>query len=125
MRKIGEKHIIYMHEVLIEQFGGLNGVRDTKLLDSALNAPFQTFDGEELYPGLAMKAACLCYGLINNHAFHDGNKRIGVLSIVNFLDINGVEIEATNEEMIELGLQVAAGDMALTQVANWISKRMP
>lgn len=125
MKRLKQRHIIHMHEILIEEYGGLSGVRDEHLLDSALNAPFQTFDGNELYPGLIPKAACLSYGLINDHAFHDGNKRVGILALVNFLDINGVEIEATNNELIELGLKIAAGSMPLSEVMEWLYKHIP
>lgn len=124
MKKLDKEDIIFLHNMLIQEFGGLHGIRDKKLLDSALNAPFQTFDREELYPGLVAKASALCYGLISNHAFQDGNKRIGVLATLTFLDINGVEVEATNEDLIELGRQVASGEMALEQVSEWILKHI-
>lgn len=124
MKKLEKEQIIRIHELLIEEFGGLNGVRDESLLESALNAPFQTFDGDELYPGLVKKAASLCYGLINNHAFQDGNKRIGTLVILVFLDLNGVKVVVTNEDLIKFGLQVAAGEMTLEQVEKWIVRHI-
>ena len=124
MKKLDREQIIILHEILIEEFGGLNGVRDENLLDSALKTPFQTFDGYELYPGLVRKAAGLCYGLIHNHAFQDGNKRIGTLAIMTFLDLNGEKVIATDEEWVELGLQVASGKMTLEQVARWILKHI-
>ena len=76
---LNKKQVIALHSSLVRQSGGLDGVRDVKLLNSALQTPFQTFEGEELYPTVHKKAACLCFGLINNHAFHDGNKRIAFL----------------------------------------------
>ena len=66
-----------IHEILIERFGGIKGVRDLELLKSSLNRPLQTFDGKELYPTITEKAAALLESLIKNHPFHDGNKRIG------------------------------------------------
>ena len=87
-----KEQIISMHELLIERTGGLNGVKDYGLLESAINNPFQTFMGKELYPTIQRKAANLCYSLINNHAFNDGNKRIGILAMLTFLELNGMQL---------------------------------
>lgn len=117
---LSKKHIISLHSSVVKQSGGLNGVRDDKLLDSALHTPFQTFAGEELYPTVPKKAACLCFGLVNNHAFHDGNKRIGILVMMAFMELNGMEIICTDEELIELGLGIASGKIKQEQILNWI-----
>lgn len=117
---LNKKHIISLHSCLIKQSGGLDGVRDERLLDSALKSPFQTFEEEELYPTVQKKAACLCFGLINNHAFHDGNKRIGILAMMTFMELNGMEIFCTNEELIELGIGIASGKIAQEQILNWL-----
>lgn len=115
-----KKQIIEMHELLIESSGGLKGVKDHALLDSAINNPFQTFMGEELYPTIQKKAASLCFGLINNHAFHDGNKRIGILAMLTFLELNGVDIECSDAEIVILGLNVASGKYTQKDVLKWI-----
>ena len=117
---LSKKHIISLHDSLIKQSGGLEGVRDDTLLDSALQTPFQTFAGEELYPTVPKKAACLCFGLVKNHAFHDGNKRIGILAMMTFMELNGMEIFCTNEELIEFGLGIASGKIGQEQILNWI-----
>lgn len=114
--------IVEMHELLIEYTGGFKGVKNQALLESAINNPFQTFMGEELYPTMQKKAASLCYGLINNHAFHDGNKRIGILAMLTFLDLNGITIDCSDEELIDLGLNVAAGNYDQDDILVWIRK---
>lgn len=82
-----------LHTQLIQQTGGSDGVRDYNLLDSALENPFQSFGGEELYPTIQAKAARLGYGLIKNHCMIDGNKRIGTHAMLVFLALNGIELK--------------------------------
>lgn len=79
MKRLSKEQILMLHSQLIEEYGGSDGVRDYNLLDSALENPFQSFGGEELYPTLQAKAARLGYGLIKNHCMIDGNKYIGIL----------------------------------------------
>ena len=89
MKRLSKEQVLMLHSQLIESFGGSDGVRDENLLDSALESPFQTFDGEELYPTLQAKAARLGYGLIKNHCMIDGNKRIGAHAMLVFLELSG------------------------------------
>ena len=117
-----KKQIVEMHEMLIEYTGGMKGIKNQALLDSAINNPFQTFMGEELYPTMQKKAASLCYGLINNHALHDGNKRIGVLAMLTFLELNGIAIDCDDEELIDLGLSIASGKYDQNDILIWIRK---
>lgn len=107
MIKFDDEKILLMHKLLIESTGGEYGLRDYNLLDAAINSPFQTFANIELYPTKEEKAARLAYNLISYHAFVDGNKRIGILAMLSFLEINGIKVEYTDEELIELGLKVA------------------
>ncbi|MGL5513979.1 MAG: type II toxin-antitoxin system death-on-curing family toxin [Sporomusa sp.] len=109
-----------MHAMLIKQTGGLDGIRDEGLLDSAINAPFQTFAGEELYPTLQKMAACICYSLVNNHAFNDANKRIGILAMMTFMELNNLEIECLDEELITLGINAASGKIGQEEILCWI-----
>jgi len=109
-----------MHRDLVETYGGSAGVRDEKLLDSALNAPFQTFDGRPLLPSIQHKAARLCYGLVMNHPFVDGNKRTGAHVMLTFLAINGVELRYTQKELYEVILGVAAGELSDGGLLRWI-----
>lgn len=115
-----KEQIISIHSLLIKQSGGLDGVRDNNLLESALQAPFQTFAGEELYPTIQKKAACLCFGLVNNHSFIDGNKRIGILTMMTFLELNGMFVECSDEELIHLGLGVASDVINQEELVTWI-----
>ena len=117
---LSREQILYLHSKLINATGGIDGIRDEGLLDSALQTPFQAFGGEELYPSVPQKAARLCYGLIQNHAFYDGNKRIGVYVMLVFLELNGVEIDCVDEELVALGLGVASGEMQDKDIMLWI-----
>ena len=120
MIKLIKEQIISMHGLLITESGGMDGIRDEGLLESAMNAPFQTFAGEELYPTVQMKAAVLCYGLVSNHAFIDGNKRIGILVMLVFLEINGIDINCKDEELINLGLSIASNTVGVKDIIRWI-----
>ena len=120
MKRLTKTQILKMHSLLIQKTGGSDGVRDKGLLDSALNLPFQSFDGEDIYKTIQAKAARLGFSLINNHPFADGNKRIGILAMLVFLEMNGIEIICTDEELIELGLGVADGSISYKGLLNWI-----
>ena len=120
MKRLSKEQVITIHSMLISQTGGSDGIRDEGLLDSALNAPFQTFDGEYIYKTIKAKAAKLGYFLIKNHPFIDGNKRIGILVMMTFLEINGIEIDCTDEELIILGLGLADGSINDIELLNWI-----
>jgi len=120
MKRLTMEQIIMLHESLIADTGGLNGIRDTQLLDSAINTPFQSFDGVYIYPTIEAKAARLGYGLVMNHAFLDGNKRVGLLSMLVFLEINGIELSYSDEELIDLGLGLAVGKINDKALLNWI-----
>ncbi|GHU50417.1 death-on-curing protein [Spirochaetia bacterium] len=111
MKRISIEQILEIQTRLIAQTGGINGVRDMNLLDSAIMSPFQTFGGQDLYPNLHSKAAHLGYQLINNHPFLDGNKRIGIHTMFLFLLINGEKISAADNEKITLGLSIAQNSM--------------
>lgn len=117
---LNKEQIIMMHAILIKQTGGLDGIRDEGLLDSAVNAPFQTFAGEDLYPTVQKKAACICYSLVNNHAFNDANKRIGILAMMTFMELNNLEIECSDEELITLGINIASGKIGQEEILHWI-----
>lgn len=120
MKRLTKIQVIKMHNLLIQETGGSEGIRDDGLLDSALNAPFQTFDGEDLYKTVPAKAAKLAFFLINNHPFVDGNKRIGILAMLVFLEINGIEVNCTDDELIELGLGLADGTVNNEDLLSWI-----
>ena len=109
MIKFSKDKILLLHRLVSEQTGGDIGVRDESLIESAISSAFQTFDGEELFKTIEEKAAKLGYALISNHAFVDGNKRIGMFVMITFMEVNGIKIFSTDSEVAELGLSVAAG----------------
>ena len=116
---ISKSQILSLHENLIDKFGGIHGIRDENLLDAAIFAPFQTFGGQDLYPTLTEKAARLGFGLIKNHPFLDGNKRIGTHAMLVFLKINGVEILAADGDLTDT-IYAAAGSMTYENFLNWL-----
>ena len=120
MIKISEEKVLLLHKIITDETGGDPSVRDMALLDSALESAFATFGGDELYPTIAQKGARLGYSLISNHAFVDGNKRIGVYVLLVFLEINGVRLRPTNAEVARVGLAIAAGEMKYEELLDWI-----
>ena len=99
MIKFSKEKVLLLHQVMAEATGGDAGVRDEALLESALESVYASFDGKELYPTKEEKAARLGFALVSNHAFVDGNKRIGMYIMLSFLELNGVKIDASNEEV--------------------------
>ncbi len=120
MIKFSREKVLLLHQIISEVTGGDPNLRDINLLDSALESAFQTFDGKELYPSKEEKAARIGYALISNHAFVDGNKRIGMYILLSFLETNGIKIRPTNEEVIRVGLATAAGEMKYEEILEWI-----
>ena len=113
------EQVIKLHSSLIAKTGGMDGIRDENLLDSALKSPFQTFDGSKLYPDILDKASQLCYSLVENHPFADGNKRIGVHLTLLFLKLNNENIEYSQAELIDFGLNIASGKMNKDDIKAW------
>ena len=120
MIRLSKPQIFLLHEQLIAETGGSSGLRDEGMLDSALNAPFQTFGGEDVYPSLQQKAARLCFGLVKNHPFVDGNKRIGAHVMLVFLALNWIELQHTQTELSDVILQLAAGTIQSSDLLSWI-----
>ena len=120
MIRLSKPQILLLHEQLIAETGGSSGLRDEGMLDSALNTPFQTFAGKDVYPSLQQKAARLCFGLVKNHPFVDGNKRIGAHVMLVFLALNGIELQHTQAEPSEVILQLAAGTLQSTDLLDRI-----
>ena len=120
MKRLSVERIKQIHHLMIEETGGMDGVRDEGLLESAVNAPFQTFDDVPLYKTIEAKAARLGYSLINNHAFIDGNKRTGMMAMLLFLELNGSGKDYTDEEIIHVGLALADGSIDDKALLDWI-----
>ena len=120
MIKVTKRQVIHMHNILLEATGGSAGLRSGELLDSALYAPFHSIDGEDLYPTIEQKAARLGFGIIKNHPFVDGNKRIGLFVMLTFLELNGIELIYTQKELIDLGLCLADGTSNYNMLLRWV-----
>ena len=120
MRKLTVKQIISMHTRLVMETGGSDGIRDEGLLESAVNAPFQSFGGYDVYPTIYEKAARLGFGLAQNHSFIDGNKRIAAHAVLTFLEMNGIEIDCTEFELFSLFYKLAASEITFDDLVKWI-----
>lgn len=120
MIRLTTEHVILLHEELIQETGGMGGLRNEAMLDSALNAPFHTFSGVEVYPSIQHKAARLAFSLIQNHAFVDGNKRIGAHVMLVFLALNGIDLEYQQYELVDIVLKVAQSEANTANLLEWI-----
>ena len=120
MIKLNQEKVLALHEILTKETGGDPNVRDIALLNSAIESAFATFDSQELYPTKEEKGARLGFSLISNHAFVDGNKRIGMLVMLVFLEVNGIKIRLSNDEIVRVGLAVASGKMKYKELLAWI-----
>ena len=120
MIKFSKEKVLLLHQLIAEETGGSVGVRDEGLLESALETAFSSFDGQEFYPTKEEKVARLGYSLIANHAFVDGNKRIGVYVMLTFLEVNGIRLDCTNEDVVKIGLGVANGSMDYEALLAWV-----
>lgn len=120
MIKLSKEKVLLLHQLMAEQTGGSVGLKDEGLLDSALENAFSGFGDQEFYPSKEEKGARIGYNLISNHAFVDGNKRIGTYIMLTFLEMNGIKIKCTDEELVKVGLSVADGSMGYEQLLQWI-----
>lgn len=120
MKYISIDYILKLHEKLISATGGSNGIRDIELLKSAIENSKATFAGEDLYKSYEEKCSSICYSIISNHAFIDGNKRIGIYVMLVMLEYNGIKLSFIQQELIDLGLGVAKGEMKQENILNWI-----
>ena len=117
---LSKEQVIELHRQLIDETGGSHGLRDVELFDSAYNAPFQRFDDQDLFPTIQQKSARLAFGLIKNHPFVDGNKRIGAHVMLIMLGLNGIELTYTQKELYTIILNIASGTAELKELTEWI-----
>ena len=120
MTKFSKDKVLLLHQYIASETGGSVGLRDEGLLESALEGAFATFEGKELYPTKAEKAARIGASLVSNHAFLDGNKSIGMYVMLPFLEVNGIRLQCTDEEIVRTGLSLADGSMGYDELLAWI-----
>ena len=120
MKKLTKEQVIQMHRELIDAHGGVDGVRDEGLLDSALSAPYQTFGSNYMLTTVQQRAVRLGFGLIMNHPFNDGNKRIGAHAMLTILSMQGIELEYTQRELHEVILEVASSTASFDDLLKWV-----
>ena len=119
---ISEKEALEIHAILIERFGGSTGIRDKELLNSALNRPYQTFDGNELYPTPIDKAAAILESIVKNHPFTDGNKRTGYVLARLLLMNEQIDIRSNQEQKYQLVISISKGEFSFDQIKEWLEK---
>lgn len=122
MIRLSKEKVLLLHQVIARETGGSAGVRDVGLLESALETAFAGFGGQEFYPTTEEKGARIGYNLISNHAFVDGNKRIGVYVMLIFLEVNGIVLRCTNADIVHIGLSVADGSMDYPALLQWVQE---
>jgi death-on-curing protein len=120
VKYLTKNQIPEMHDELCRETGGLNGLKDEGMLESALAAPLQSFDGSDIYPTVEQKAARLGFGLTANHPFIDGNKRIGCHAMLVLLMLNGINLSYTQEELSDTFLSIASGKITDRELLIWI-----
>jgi len=124
MITLNKEQVKRLHKMQIDATGGLDGIRDEAMLDSALSAAFQTFDGVDLFPSITSKISRIAYGLVSNHPFIDGNKRIGIYVMLVLLELNQIDVDFADDDVICAGLEMASGNMDDKQLLDLIMKRI-
>ena len=122
MKSLSRHQVILLHSQLLVETGGADGIRDEGLLDAALDSPYSGFGNTQFYPTIEARAARLAFGLVNNHPFVDGNKRIGVLAMLVLLDLNDIALDVTDNDLIWLGVSLAEGNLDSEGVHDWIKQ---
>ncbi len=122
MKQLSPHQVLFLHARLVEETGGSHGVRDMGLLLSALGRPQATFEGKDLHPTIFQKAAALSDSMINNHPFVDGNKRTGIGVAILFLSLNGYVLTASNQELLDLTMEIAQKKTTIETIANWFER---
>jgi len=124
MRYLSISEVFELHDRIISSSGGSRGIRDISALESAVNQLRQTFDQKDLYPDIVTKAAALCFSLVMNHPFVDGNKRVGHAAMETFLILNGYEIISSVDEQERVMLDLASGKMSRINFSEWLNNQI-
>jgi death-on-curing protein len=113
-----------IHDILIEEFGGSKGIRDIAILESAISRPYQTFDGNELYPDPIDKAAAIFESIISNHPFIDGNKRTAYVIMVLILKEDNLDIDTNQNIKYDFVIRAAKGEIKFNEIRSWLKKNI-
>ena len=124
MRFLALTEVLELHRLVLQQSGGSTGVRDLGTLQSAIAQPGMTFGGQDLYPNLESKTTALCFSLVSNHPFIDGNKRIGHAAMETFLIMNGFELDASIDDAEKTMLTLAAGELTREGLLTWVREHV-
>ncbi len=124
MRYLSIAEVLALHQLLIAETGGSPGIRDLGALESSVNQPYASFAGRDLYPELADKAAALCFSLVMNHPFLDGNKRLGHAAMETFLSLNGYEMRCVVDEQEKVMFGLAAGELSRSNFTEWVGRHI-
>lgn len=124
IRYLTVREVLRLHRLVLEQSGGSEGIRDRGALESAVAQPMATFGGEDLYDTISKKATALAYSLVRNHAFVDGNKRIGHAAMEVFVTLNGFTIIADVDEQEEVFLSLADGSLTREELIEWVEAHL-
>ena len=119
MQSFSKEEVLAIHAAVIMKFGGLRGLRDEGLLDSALAQPFQTFGGADLYPSAIEKACRYAFGIISDHPFLDGNKRTGAALFGTYLRMSGIDFRPDHAAYLKIILGVADGSVSYDELVEW------
>lgn len=122
MRCSSVSDIIILHQKVIDKTGGSHGVRDLGLIESAVSRAYATFGGNDLYETVEAKIAVTAYSLVSNHGFVDGNKRVGIAAMLLLLRLNGYKFQYSQQELTDLGLGLATGNLNENDIQKWIKE---
>lgn len=122
MRYLTVADVLLLHSLAIDNFGGSHGLRDLGLLESAVGRPQATYGDKDLYPTLFLKTAALVHSLLLNHQFVDGNKRTAMFSAMEFIELNGYEFVAKQEDIVTAALWIENDKPEIEEIANWLEK---
>lgn len=122
MKTLTPKQILLLHESMIKKHGGLSGMRDKGMFESAIFRPFATFGGSDLYPDIYLKCAAFIQSVIKNHPFVDGNKRTAFTGAIMFLKLNKIHLKVKNKIAIDFVISVANENITVDEIALWVKK---
>ena len=121
MRYLTLSEVLDLHRLVIEQSGGAAGVRSLGAVESAVVQPQMAFGGNDVYPTIEAKATALCFSLVKNHPFADGNKRVGHAAMETFLLLNGFQLTATTDNAEKAILSLASGNLTREELLDWVT----